>query len=377
MICPYCGKENLEKSSLCNYCGGFLVATDVHSTSEVLPHEPAAHPETSPVEPAIEVDQPATQPEIKPAQPTVIVDQPAAQPEIHPAEQLQPPLQRSRGGRGKWIWWFVGCFVVLCLTLSCVGVLWGVFSFSDALDFLKPATSTPTLVPTSTTTHTPTVTFTPMATDTPTITSTPLPSSTPLPTLTFTLNPILANPGVLFYDDFSDPNSGWDRVDESDYMTDYYENAYRMIENNDMKDIWANPDNLSFGDVTVEVDATKNGGPDDNDFGVICRYQDTDHFYYGIISSDGYFGIIKVTLDGSESVGRDYLEYSDLIIQGYATNHIRFDCIGDVLTLYVNGDKLDQQTDSEYASGNVGLIVGTYNTPGTDILFDNFIVLQP
>jgi len=25
----------------------------------------------------------------------------------------------------------------------------------------------------------------------------------------------------------------------------------------------------------------------------------------------------------------------------------------------------------------VGLIVGTYNTPGTDILFDNFIVLQP
>jgi hypothetical protein len=182
---------------------------------------------------------------------------------------------------------------------------------------------------------------------------------------------------VLFYDDFSDPNSGWDRVDESDYSTNYYNDAYRIIENKALGDVWANPDDLSFGDVSVDVDATKNAGPDDNDFGIICRYQDTDHFYYGIISSDGYYGIIKVTLDGSATLGRDNLEYSDSINQGDATNHIRFDCAGDVLTLHVNGDILDQQTDGEYSSGNVGLIAGTYNTPGTDILFDNFTVMEP
>jgi hypothetical protein len=144
-----------------------------------------------------------------------------------------------------------------------------------------------------------------------------------------------------------------------------------------MSDSWANPDDLSFGDVAIEVDATKNGGPDDNDFGVICRYKSLDQFYYGVISSDGYYAIIKVTTDGSQTLGRDHLDYSDYINRGFTTNHIRFECNGHVLTLIVNGHQLDQQSDSDYNSGNVGLLAGTYSTPGTDMLFDNFIVVQP
>jgi hypothetical protein len=76
-------------------------------------------------------------------------------------------------------------------------------------------------------------------------------------------------------------------------------------------------------------------------------------------------------------IGATELLPSDAINQGSASNHIRFDCNGDVLTLYVNGQQVDQQTDGEYTSGNVGLIAGTYDTPGTDILFDNFSVYQP
>ena len=34
-------------------------------------------------------------------------------------------------------------------------------------------------------------------------------------------------------------------------------------------------------------------GPDDNDFGIICRYIDDNQFYYAIISSDGYYGIVR------------------------------------------------------------------------------------
>jgi hypothetical protein len=68
---------------------------------------------------------------------------------------------------------------------------------------------------------------------------------------------------------------------------------------------------------------------------------------------------------------------SDLIAQGAVTNHIRFDCIGPTLTLFVNGTQVDQQTDSEYTTGNVGLVAGSFTTAGTDILFDNFIVYKP
>jgi hypothetical protein len=60
-----------------------------------------------------------------------------------------------------------------------------------------------------------------------------------------------------------------------------------------------------------------------------------------------------------------------------ATNHIRADCIQDKLSLYVNGVHLIDVIDGDLLEGNVGLIAGTWDTPGTDILFDNFLVIQP
>ena len=62
---------------------------------------------------------------------------------------------------------------------------------------------------------------------------------------------------------------------------------------------------------------------------------------------------------------------------GSASNHIRADCVGDTLTLYVNGMQLAQVKDARFPAGDVGLIAGTYATPGTDIRFDDFIVYQP
>ena len=182
---------------------------------------------------------------------------------------------------------------------------------------------------------------------------------------------------VLFSDEFSDTSKKWDQVSDSTGNTDYYNNAYRIVVNEVSYDAWANPGNESFIDTRIEVDATKNGGPVDNDFGIICRYIDSSQFYFGGVSSDGYYGIMKMTSDGSKPIGKDSMLESDKISQGVATNHIRFDCVGSTLTLYVNNSQIDQQTDADYTAGNVGLLAGTFATGGTDILFDNFYVYKP
>lgn len=182
---------------------------------------------------------------------------------------------------------------------------------------------------------------------------------------------------ILLSDDFSTTDKKWDQTNETAGTTDYYNNAYRIVVNATNTDAWANPGKESFIDVHIEADVTKNGGPDDNDFGIICRYTDESKFYYALISSDGYFSIMKMTSDGQNYLGRESMVESDKIIQGAATNHIRFDCLGSTLTLYVNGSLIDQQTDTEYTTGNVGLIAGTFDTAGADILFDNFIVYKP
>lgn len=181
---------------------------------------------------------------------------------------------------------------------------------------------------------------------------------------------------VLFSDDFSDTGSGWDRVNTAEGVTDYADGGYRIYVNQANHDYWANP-SQSFTDVRVEVDATKVGGPDDNDFGVICRYQDTQNFYAFLISSDGYYGVLRVVDGSSGTIGSDGMEQSDAILQGASTNKVRADCVGSELTLYVNGRQVTSVNDSTFSSGDVGLMAGTFEQVGTDILFDNFLVLQP
>ncbi len=194
------------------------------------------------------------------------------------------------------------------------------------------------------------------------------------------LPPLIGGPAaqnsVLFKDDFSDPDSGWSRASTQDGETNYTGGAYHIRVSQPDSDIPARP-GLNFGDVRVEVETAKAAGPDDNRFGVLCRVQDDSHFYFFIISSDGYYAIGKASGDPQEQAGMPAMKPSELIAQGMAANHIRADCVGDMLTLYVNGQKLGQMKDDQYAGGDVGLIAGAYKTPGTDVYFDNFTVLKP
>ena len=182
--------------------------------------------------------------------------------------------------------------------------------------------------------------------------------------------------GVLFQDDFSRTGSGWDRVSSDLGETDYGDDYYRIYVNDTQVDYWANP-GKNFTDVVVSVEATKVGGPDDNDFGVICRYMDEYNFYFFLGSSDGYYAIGKWANGEQLILGQDQLMPTDAIVQGNSTNTIQASCVGSTLTLAINGETVTSITDSDFTEGDVGLIAGTYDTPGTDIHFDNFKVMQP
>jgi len=181
---------------------------------------------------------------------------------------------------------------------------------------------------------------------------------------------------LLFQDNFSDPDSGWKRVSTPQGTTDYEDGVYRILVNEPGLDIWSMP-GRSFGDVRIEVDALKVGGERDNRFGLICRAISEDSFYTFIVSSDGYYGVGKIQGQEYSLIGMDSLQPSKSILKGSALNHIRADCIGNTLTLYVNGSQLISVQDDAYPAGDIGLIAGTYETSGTDIRFDNLSVFRP
>lgn len=184
-----------------------------------------------------------------------------------------------------------------------------------------------------------------------------------------------ASGSVLFQDDFSRPISGWRRFTVPEGTMDYNAAGYRILVNALNTNFWSTPQ-LDFANVRMEVDAGKLGGPDSNRIGLLCRMTG-DAYYFFLISSDGYYGIGVFAGGNGVLLGQSEMQSNDNIKKGMAVNHLRADCVGDMLTFYVNGFKIASVQDSTLTAGDVGLVAGTFNQPGVDIIFDNFVALKP
>jgi hypothetical protein len=187
--------------------------------------------------------------------------------------------------------------------------------------------------------------------------------------------PSIASGSILLKDDFSSPASGWDHTKYAEGIMDYDSGSYRILVNALQSNFWATP-HKDFNDVRIEVDAGKFGGPEENRIGVICR-SDGRSYYFFIISSDGYYGLGLFSNGKAVLLGQSSMQSSEKINTGTAVNHLRADCNGDDLVFYVNGSSLIEVHDPTLHHGDVGLLAGSFDQPGVDIVFDNFEVIKP
>jgi hypothetical protein len=181
---------------------------------------------------------------------------------------------------------------------------------------------------------------------------------------------------VLFRDDFSGEVVPWTVRDDPLSFAGYAQSGFRLWTQVPDFQFWSVP-GLNFQDTLVHVRARKLAGPDNNLFGLICRYRDEENFYALVIGSDGYYGVFK-RVDGEQSlIAQDHMDFSEAINRGEDVNVIQAVCQGDQLALIVNETRLIQVQDSTFTNGDVGVIVGSFSEPGVDILFDDFIVVKP
>ncbi len=194
-------------------------------------------------------------------------------------------------------------------------------------------------------------------------------AGTPTPT-------VMPSGSVLFLDEFNFSSGDWKTISMDGTRVECEEGKLVFSVDDPYLDQWSVVGD-TYTDTTILVIGQKNNGPDDNQYGLICRYQDEEHFYAFTIGSDGYGGIWKKEPEGVKMLSASVLEFHPEISTENQSNTIRADCVGEQLTLWVNGVVVEEVIDNSYTTGNVGLLAGSFSEGGVGVAFDHFIIIQP
>lgn len=197
---------------------------------------------------------------------------------------------------------------------------------------------------------------------------------------------VLRNFWAGFFDDFSNPQSGWPvgeiPTQKWGYLNGEYQilirepNGWMLVSPGEEQQLLYLPENYR-----IEVDARQ-----------VSAYSGSYGLMFGIRwTSDSYEGYLflvypptreylleKRTLDGSWYTLVDWT-YSPYIQGGTGVNSLRVDRIGTAIYLYANNALLTTFYDSSFmGSGrDAGLAVATYEDYPVDVRFDNFRASQP
>jgi len=181
---------------------------------------------------------------------------------------------------------------------------------------------------------------------------------------------------VLFSDDFSTRENDWTHLVNDGGVMDYNAGGFRFYIREPNLNYWTTA-GQSFKDVRIEVDALQYSGPEENRLGVMCRYRDDNNYYFFVISTDGYYAIGKLKEGVQSLLGQNAMRYASVIQTGVSINHLRAECQGSTLRLYINDSPVALVDDLDFVEGDVGLLAGTFDKGELDVLFDDFQVLQP
>lgn len=174
-------------------------------------------------------------------------------------------------------------------------------------------------------------------------------------------------------DDFSNENSGWE-IGVYEYGdVGYNDGKYRVTAAGNST-MWG-AGGINFQDLIINVEAKQVAGPENNnnDYGVVCRLQPEGNGYYGLISGDGYYTIIRLSGEDAVDILVDWTE-SRVINQGNSTNQIEFSCQGNKIILSINDKLVAETSDNMFSSGDIGLTAASYEEVGVVVDFDNLTV---
>jgi hypothetical protein len=173
---------------------------------------------------------------------------------------------------------------------------------------------------------------------------------------------------------FDDPNTSWDV-----FSLNGDQAIFRVLDGVLQGAVIANHgyiwslSHTRYNDVAVSATVSQTKGARGNGFGVMCRADEQGDGYYFVVSSAGQFAILKAQPNVSDPVRLVDWRSNPAIFQKNESNQIKAICVGDYLSFFANGHFLAEVHDSEFSSGDLGVVLGAIDET-LWVNFDDIIV---
>jgi hypothetical protein len=188
--------------------------------------------------------------------------------------------------------------------------------------------------------------------------------------------------GYDYFEDFSDPNSGWYPGIDG-YVTHVYTNGEYQIRFDYWDQDWLTTPDLVIPASNYRVEADmRNDWVNSGTYGLIFGvhwYQASDNEWhmdqgYQVMISPNYQEYFVNKIVGNSWPTLRNWTYSGAIRKNSATNHLRVDRIGTSIRIYINGTAMPAITDASYTGSgrDAGISAHSYDTFPVDMRFDNF-----
>jgi hypothetical protein len=216
----------------------------------------------------------------------------------------------------------------------------------------------------------------------------PAAASAPTPAATVTTTVAVQNAalpdGVLYQDDFSNPQSGWPVVDVDNYRFGYHPPDFYHVEVKSPHDTLPVFRGMNFGDVSVETTAlvdhttTETG---DYRYGLALRRSGGQYYAFMVSPRQKSWQITKHSPTGVKVLAEGQTD----TLQGFAPkgatpdrqDDLRVDAVGSNFAFLINGRHVARVSDAEYPAGDVGFIVEALDEPLVHVHYDSLVLSKP
>lgn len=181
----------------------------------------------------------------------------------------------------------------------------------------------------------------------------------------------------LYHDDFTDPSTGWAEDKFDNYFIGYHEPEYYHIEltGSHYRTTVFEPGKDSFDNFTVDLkvltNSTKTSATGDFRYGLAFRRSGDQYYAFTISPRTKKWSVLKsspnqlvVLKEGTDEQIHD-LDTDDAL---------RVDANGSDFYFHINDQLVGQVSDTDYATGEVGFYVESFDSQHTHIHFDDLTI---